>query len=446
MIRFRSPYLASIPQIEISGRLLRQSRRFMIFLFVAAFCLLTIGLIQWPVGKNGPFFPLYWLHDRIFLPLRAYTFTIFFPTSIIWWSIISVILLLWTISKLADRSLILQPHMALLRFAIHQPRLHPLLLHFAEQFQRRGYQPELIRAVVERERALAGHYVGLAPDALADPVATKAFAQFTHLLVRLSLLSNSTLHDTLTAANLWYESLLRLLLFQSRAEQPAENLADQQGANQAAPLTLLAACVPPMIARVAAIANQRSPRKARDPVHQERSFSVARLALDLHLTFCSQPPMLKSATDSAPLVYIDPTEARRLLAQTVTNRRALLGVLRHQATLDERRSHQMYATIDKLEHDAIDSTISTDELTLIGRLTLQIAIYTAFIGVQPALALGYLDEVEALNFTLAFTANPRVEEQAARQRIGALVEDLPTATDYQLCAALQARRITAPQQ
>ncbi len=443
MIPFRSPFLAPIPQIEISGRLFRQSRRFTIFLIVATLVLLIFILIRWPVGRSGPLYLLYWVHDRIFLPVRAYTFTIFFPMSIIWWGISGTLLLLWTISKLADRSLILQPHMALLRFASHQPHLHPLLLHFAEEFQRRGYTPDLLKTVTERERALAGHYVGIGPDVAADPVALQAFARFTHLLVQLSLLSNSMLTDSLTAAVLWYETLLQLLLFNTSTEQPIENKAE----DKVEALALLAACALPVANRLTAIAGQRSSQRGRlDEIYQETPFSIASLVKDLRLTLYSQPTMMNHLMATAQLQQVDATAARYLLAQAVANRRALLGTLLQQVALDERRSRQALAATDKSWHNALDATLSPAELALIGRLTLQSAIYTAYLGAQPAMALGYLDGVETLNFALAYTTDPREEAQVGRQRVAALLDNLPTATDYQLCAALQARQVTARQQ
>jgi len=435
MIRFRSPWLSHLPQIEVKGRLARQSVR-LICLGIVGFLLLALLFLIWqPTIRSGPVYLLYWLHDRLFLPFKAYTYTIFFPGSIIWWGIATTVFALWLTSFLSDRSLILQPHIWLLRFAIHQPGLHPALVGFAQPFKRRGVEPELLRTVTEQERALACSHLGKTLAADADPIAMQSAVRFTKLLVQLYTLSPSTLSDHLYAAVLWYEALLLLLVLDVAGEVEQENL----------PTELLAE-----LADCATLLGHRLPSSVNTPDNYDPAprspFAPESFTEDFYLTCYSQQDIAQRMFGTDAAMHFDHDKIRYQLARSVANRRVLLEQLRQQAAIAQGRNRTPPAPTEDGLGLSPHTTLTAHELALIGRLSLSIALYAACLGDAPEIALGYLDTLETLGFTLALSANTGAKEQTTHKHLVALVAELPTVLDYRLCAALQANRIDARRQ
>lgn len=431
MTYFRSPWLSHLPQIKVEGRLARQSVR-LVFFGIIGFLLLSLLLLIWqPKVRSGPVYLLYWLHDRLFLSFKAYTYTIFFPTSIIWWGIAATIFVLWLTSYLADRSLILQPHIWLLRFAIHQPSVHPTLVGFAQQFQPHGIESALLKTVAEYERDLACHYVGETLPSDVDPIAMRSVVRFTNLLVRLCLLPASRLSEHLYATVLWYEALLLLLGWEVAGGGEAENL-------KLALLVTLADC--------ARLIGQRLPQWTNRPGEEapaQSAFALEAFAADFTLTCHSQPMLAHHLFGADAAMRFDHANIRGQLARSVANRRVLLERLRQPFELDKRRNgFRSGHTEDGLGFSP-GTTLTPRDLTLLGRLSVGIALYAACLGAAPEIALGYLDTVEMVGFTLAFSTNTRVELQHTYQELSALVAELPTRLDYQLCAALQASQLAA---
>lgn len=434
MIDFHSPWLAHLPRIEVKGRLARQSVR-LTLIGSGAFLLLLLLLLIWqPTARSGPLYLLYWGHDRLFLPFKAYTYTIFFPTSIIWWGIATTMFLLWLLSYLSDRSLLLQPHIWLLRFAIHQPDLHPALVGFARQFKQRGIEPALLKTIAEQERALACQQVGKTTATRSDPVALWSTVRFTQLLVQLYCAPGSRLADHLAAAALWYETLLLLRVFEVATADEPENA-------NALRLAALAAC--------AELIGDKLPKQthssATDPT-PANPFALEALTNDFYLTCYSQPVIASVLVGADQLLRFDQNQISGQLAQAVARRRRLLEDLRHATLIDKRRNGSSVVSTAVGMALSPQQALTAQELALSGRLAFSLALYTAYLSATPVIALSYLDAVETLRFTLAFAGDAHPADQPMRQQLSALVADAPTVVDYRLCAALQTSRIHARRQ
>jgi hypothetical protein len=212
----RSLYLSPLPIVKRAGRAWRRIRRTIMMTSVAAFLILLYVIIDTRYfARNGPAYLLYWLHDNLYLPLLAYSYTLFFPTSLIWWLIGIFIAGLWLFSFLSDWSLILQPHIRWLRKEVMKVQAHRWLYLWASRLHRLGIQPRLLQLLVEHERTLCLGAISAATPGSANPRAYELLASLTILSVKLHLLSSkgTNLSEAhLKAAIEWQTTLLWLRL------------------------------------------------------------------------------------------------------------------------------------------------------------------------------------------------------------------------------------------
>jgi hypothetical protein len=431
MIDFRSPWLAHLPQIKVENRLARQSVRLVLAGSVGFLLLILLLLIWQPTARNGPVYLLYWLHDRLFLPFKAYTYTIFFPASLIWWGIAATIFSLWLVSFLSDRSLLVQPHLWLLRFAIHQPGLHPVLVGSARHLKKYDLKAALLKNVTEHERALACSHLGEQLATGADPTALRAAVGFTKLQVQLHAAPVSALVDQLYAAALWVETLSLLFILAIPGKHEADNL-------KSALLAELADCAGLILAGLPGHAHAAGPEQT---LHSP--FAPATFGADFSLICCSQPLIARHHLGADRAATLDSYRVKSHLVRSVARRRLLLDQMRQHLESDRvRNSLSPGAATDGLGFPRT-ATPAANELALMGQLSLGIALYTAALGAAPEVALSYLDTIETVGFALAFAPGLRSAEPPVQRQLAALVGGLPTALDYRIAALLQTRHLDA---
>ena len=115
--------------------------------------LLILALITTIHPDFWPFWPLYWIHDNVYLIIRGLLWTWPFPVSLVGWGTVLVLIILAWVSFLTDGALLRTLHEQATRAFI---RTHPLIntaLQLASVFSRFGLRPAFMQAVVEHDRA-----------------------------------------------------------------------------------------------------------------------------------------------------------------------------------------------------------------------------------------------------------------------------------------------------
>ncbi len=113
---FRSPFLAPRPAAPAASRNLRRRRWTAAGIAFGAFLL---GYFQLPPSAPGSV--VYRLHDHVYLPLKGYLFTLFYPWSFLLWGPLAAAALYLLASTLASRPLSAGRHVRAVRGFLARP-------------------------------------------------------------------------------------------------------------------------------------------------------------------------------------------------------------------------------------------------------------------------------------------------------------------------------------
>lgn len=163
--QFRSVLVSALPgdkrRLSTLSLLLRWLA---ISLIVVAIVITIIGVhLHSFVPDRLPGSILYSLHDNVFLVIKGYLFTQFYPADARWTLpfIGGTILLIWLFSLLTGISPLREPHIWMWQIAIRQPARYPRVLRLLKTFKQFGFSPHLVRLVVldawEKTRAELRH-------------------------------------------------------------------------------------------------------------------------------------------------------------------------------------------------------------------------------------------------------------------------------------------------
>jgi len=391
------------------GRFLRRILILILLIIAIAAPIVLITTRTAPETAVGTW--LYWLHDHIYLPIKAYTFTLLYPLSLIPWGAALFILILWTISYLSKTPIFKRLQIYLGRKAVRRKLLHPLLIKSARRFKKLGMKPELLEAVTTEQREKTLLHLD------TPPTITRA-TRLTHLHTRLLTLPPSTTNNHLQAAVYWLELYTRLRTPQTKTDNPdrLHHLISQTTAQ-------IHDIITPLL-------QYTTPHKLETAKQKEARFDTQTLAVDL-LYLASLKNDTLAAHVLGPKI---PTKKRetlitRRLAISTASRRAFLD--RNRGRL-ENRAHLYYS--DSLNADP-------EDLPLIGRLSLLIALDLAAMTDMPDIALGFIETIETLDFVLHLwqTGKPddrTTKEPSGQQRMLWLIHGLPGPLDYRFCAEL----------
>ena len=399
---FRSPLLAHIPVFKKRGRTGRITFRLLVvgtlsILFLSLILTLNFQLLP----KEGLGYWLYWAHDHFYLPIKGYTFTLFYPTSLLWWGVAFTLFCLWLASFLLDRSLIRDSHIALLRRAVHTTRLHPLLTSSTRAFWKLGIQPRLLLAVTEHEYTKRINHLLEMPRKQVRETDNGILVGLTELLVDLLALNRSP--DPAQVALYWQRALLLSQYHEHR--QIATRLLQSIG---------------PVVR----------------PLLEAKDFTVSSLfeqtgGFDLK-SILAESLLMGWWDDSAALKPLFGQESDILDRRRAEIRLRLVEAMDNRlASLDAIRRH--LETRKSL--DAIPSTRLSEanaSLPAQGSLSLGVAIQFAVLSDKPGIALKALDSIEALNFILLLAE----DENKTIQRLRTMYSHLPQPEHYRLCAEL----------
>ena len=214
-VRIRSPLLRAIgdwSDPETPG-ILRRRRAVIagIAALAVAFVLLTRADLLPPPALDV----LYVLHDYAALPFWGYTWTLFAPYSISWWSLAGIALVIWLVTFLTRRSAVRGLHARLCRAAVvhfvadsSRSRRHVArLTAWVDWLAARTLRAELLKDVVRLEQTDALTAI-IGSGSAFDERAAWRLVRLTDLLTRLTSDAGASARERWRSLAIWHQTLM----------------------------------------------------------------------------------------------------------------------------------------------------------------------------------------------------------------------------------------------
>ncbi len=394
--------------------------RVLTVLFWAALIAVPIVLVTFRIlPKTGAGNTLYWFHDHIFLPIKGYFYTLFFPLSLLFWGPVLFFIILWLVSYLSPNPIFKRLQISLTRKAVQKKLLHPILVKTARKLKKWRLRPVLLKEVTGEQRKKALNRLVALPLTDEDRSVITSAVRLTQLYTRLITLPPSPQGAHLEAAVYWQEVYMRLRPrlksgIGSRGEW-LENLVAEMAAQ-------IDGIIVPLL-------QYKTLQRLEAAKEKKGGFDILTLAVDL-LYLASLKNNDMAGYILGPKIPLEKREAAiaRRLADSVASRRAFLDRNRSRV---ENRSHL-------LRSDFL--TANPGDLPLIGRLSLLIALDLAALTDTPGIGLGFLESIETLDFVLHLWQSDIQPSQEltdqGHQKLVGLINGLPGPGDYRFCAEL----------
>lgn len=221
----RSTYLRQVATLQDQGAI----RRFWTRLALVVGIGLVLGFFFWllrsralPVEVAGL---LYAWHDNMLLPFVGYTFTLFFPWSLIWWSVAMVFFAIWLVSYVRNRSVLRPFYYGLCRLVLaeqvygipllpYHSKIADWLVITSHALRHLGLRPILFENIAQREYIKTLHELVTTQEQNARARQAQRLQRIAALRIRLSILSSAALTlDHLHAAVLWSQVMVHTRYF-----------------------------------------------------------------------------------------------------------------------------------------------------------------------------------------------------------------------------------------
>lgn len=153
VMEFRSPLLKALPKDRFEGISERRLQRLSLSVLTVLTLSTLVILVRRKSLPQDSFYWLYWFHDHMYLPLKGFVFTRFYPWSLAWLGVGATLIFIAWLTYVVGKSPLQAPHALLVRWASRNSGLHPLMTGMAELFKRMGLPMKLFRSAVAVERA-----------------------------------------------------------------------------------------------------------------------------------------------------------------------------------------------------------------------------------------------------------------------------------------------------
>jgi len=422
-----SPLLKKLPEPAPSHR---TKKRFTLRLSIIAIISAVIGFSWFVIyyralPEKGAGFPFYWIHDHIFLPLKGYTYSLFYPYSISWWGMITTLIILWIIGFLAFVSFFKEPHIFILRKMVRRINKHSILLNSCKLLNKWKFHPVLVKEITSLERKRTSN--SLLDTAISkndyskDILPLERLTKLTHLQTTLMLLPPYNLHENLEALVTWHQTFLQIgIRLRKKPDSTELNSLTQWMAKD----------LEEIISPLFPFKNKES----ADVIQKiQPSFTNDSIMLDL---------LLLASLNNKPLIG--------LLMDFPEEPNIPFPKVKHIIT-----SHLVYSTgkrleiLDKLRHyleinENIESFLPSENddkqvIAFLHSLALSIAVDTAALAEQPSLGRAYIEMIETLDFLI--NNNMNIDKETV-ENLKPLIQ-FPTPLLYSIINQLSSEEISA---
>jgi hypothetical protein len=438
---FHSSLLKSMPAAAKPKRS-RIPIRILIIIFISAFIVVpAFIIITRALPKEGLGSIFYWIHDHIFLPVKGYTYTLFYPFSLSWWGPVLTALVLWLVAYLTMVSFIKDPHVYILRKVIHRnpKKRHGILIKTGGWLKKRNMEPILLKQITNMERKKTLNLLANLPLSQMDETLVTQVIHLTQLHIQLMTLPpvKAVRETHLEALIYWHQTYLQAEI-RCQKNPPSPQLKEL--------LNRLAEQIETLILP---LLNYKNETLLKEAVKQPAGFDIPSVLVDL-LYLASL-----NNTNLAVLLPGSPTTGEAIKRAVVTRlaassheRRAVLDETRFrlEKLLEQKTGPHnpgSSETFEPITHDNIDVRLKVDPnyagttLPVLGDLALSIALHLSALVDSVSIGLGYIDSLESYDFVfncLDLEESPEPESPyfTALQSLNRL----PTPDDYRLCAHL----------
>lgn len=426
-MNLRSPFLSKMPptDIRLSARVGRISKRLIIGvpIFLLGIILVTAVRQEW-LAKDGPWRILYAIHDNVYLLVKGYSFTLFFPESLIFWGLVATILVLILVSQLTDRSLIKEPHIQLLRGCMYRPALHPVIIRGSQLLRRLKIEPKLIKLVAHREWEKA--MLSLSQNELASAPQKPCRQLITLTRFNLQLSQHfpnypNAVQSSLWRLEKWHTTYLTIHAYGNQQKRWYPKLIQ----NLFKMFSLINLSPSGTWNKIPTVNELFDPSELMREVEILKELGYTHLLKEtsLDFSFIELTGMLASVVEARRWEIMDK------------------AVFYLEKQLGEMMPSTAAAAFPKLLNDS-------QTLPIGGRIALSVALHVALFTTEPDIALAYIESVEALAFLLNADVVPQkhtaqlkslMEEEVSLPN-GKVIRHLPLDHAYSLLGQLLAKK------
>lgn len=413
-------------------------KRLTLILIIAAiigipvFIIVTRILPLEPVGKY-----FYWLHDNIYLPVKGFTYTLFYPFSLSWWGPLAIIFAVWLISYLMMISLTKDPHAQVLRRIVRRKTKHRLLLAATRIMRKWKFDALLLQEITGQEREKALYKVAAMPIDIVDENAADLLFHLTLLHIKLLTLRTPDPVNCLRAAVVWQHTYIQ---FNNRL---ARN-TDQPLLKKITPALayLMDTLLFPYL-------DHNDESQLKEALETPGGFDAKSMCLDLlYMASLHNQPLadkLYGRPDlpkSTTILYNRALTIARRLADTAAERH---NIIDHSRKILQRiRKKELHAAgfIETEEKEKWPLLLDdAEEIPYYCRMALNVSLDLAGIMADAAIALAMVEAIEAFEFELNSINLEHGDERFQRP-----LKDLPTPLAYYWCAELSREQLDAYEQ
>lgn len=411
---------------RIPGRILLIS--ILGLLVVAPWLIIATRLLP----PDGTGYVFYWVHDHIYLPVKGYAFTLFYPYSISWWGMAATVFIAWLAGYLLMVSFIKNPHVSLLRGVVRRDAGHRFLIKTAGWLKRRRLEPVMLREVTDLERTHALNRLVSAPlwgDKKVESM-VRRLVRLTEMHITLITSPPAGQDAYFQAVLVWHQTFLQVFA-RSRGEPGAGDI----GSSLLQLSRLLKQLVLPLF-------DHNEPGRLKEAMEQPAGFDISSTAVDLLTLGALYDTGLAEELWGIPGSAAESGEvttraAAQRLAASVAQRQTIINGVRALLEKPNPRPELLESYLPLVEEEDEKAEEKRKSiLSASSALSLSTALSLAVLMDNVSLGLAYMESQETLEFVLngLMSGDPRIDVTEP------LVQP-PEPGHYRLCARMAEKEI-----